>query len=260
MDVKAYNRSAWDHQVATENPWTVPVGPEEVARARAGEVRVLLTPRTFVPKDWLGPLAGKRVLCLASGGGQQGPLFAAAGASVVVFDNSPAQLERDRQVAARESLSLESELGDMTDLSRFAGASFDLVFHPSSNLFVPEVLPVWREAHRVLVPGGTMVAGFCNPVFFLFDDFEARQGRLVARHKLPYSDIDSLTAEERQYYLDRNEPLCYSHTLTDLLGGQCAAGFALIGLYEDYGRVEEQAKNPLDALMPAHIATRALKR
>ena len=40
-----------------------------------------------MPADWFGDLAGAPVLCLASGGGQQGPLLAAAGARVTVFDN-----------------------------------------------------------------------------------------------------------------------------------------------------------------------------
>ncbi len=41
--------------------------------------------------------------------------------------------------------------------------SFDFIFHPFSNGYVDNVLPVWREAYRVLKPGGTMIAGFINP-------------------------------------------------------------------------------------------------
>jgi 2-polyprenyl-3-methyl-5-hydroxy-6-metoxy-1,4-benzoquinol methylase len=70
------------------------------------------------------------VLCLASGGGQQGPILAAAGARVTVFDNSPQQLAQDRFVARREGLTLETVEGDMRDLSVFADVSFDLIVHP----------------------------------------------------------------------------------------------------------------------------------
>ncbi len=57
----------------------------------------------------------------------------------------------------------------MRDLSAFADESFDLVFHPVSNLFVPEVRPVWNEAFRVLRRGGSLLAGFLNPAVYIFD-------------------------------------------------------------------------------------------
>ena len=101
MDIHEYNRKAWNREVAQGNPWTIPVTPQAVARARGGELTLMLTPSKPVPRDWFPPLSGCRVLCLASGGGQQGPLLAAAGASVTVFDASEAQLSRDREVAQR---------------------------------------------------------------------------------------------------------------------------------------------------------------
>ena len=52
-------------------------------------------------------MRGRDVLCLASGGGQQAPLLAAAGARVTSWDNSPQQLALDRHVAEREGLALE---------------------------------------------------------------------------------------------------------------------------------------------------------
>jgi SAM-dependent methyltransferase len=129
------------------------------------------------------------VLCLASGGGQQGPILAAAGARVTVFDNSPQQLAQDRHVARRDRADLATVEGDMRDLSAFADASFDLIVHPTSNLFVPDVRPVWRECFRVLRPGGVLLAGFCNPILYLFDQELADDGVLQVRHALPYSDL-----------------------------------------------------------------------
>ena len=61
----------------------MPVDAATVRRARVGDWSVILTPRLPVSRDWFGELRGKRVLCLASGGGQQVPIFAAAGAEVV---------------------------------------------------------------------------------------------------------------------------------------------------------------------------------
>jgi SAM-dependent methyltransferase len=254
MDVVAYNRQAWDREVARGNRWTVPVGPEVIAAARRGDWRVVLTPTKEVPRDWFPPLAGLDVLCLASGGGQQAPVLAAAGAAVVVLDNSPAQLAQDRLVAEREGLELRTVQGDMADLSAFPGGRFGLVFHPCSNCFAPAVRPVWREAFRVLRPGGVLLAGFANPALYIFDDALAEQGELRARYAVPYSDLTSLTEEERRRYTDKGEPLVYGHTLEDQIGGQCDAGFVLTRLYED-----RDPKHPLARFLPTFLATRAVK-
>jgi 2-polyprenyl-3-methyl-5-hydroxy-6-metoxy-1,4-benzoquinol methylase len=89
-DILSYNRRAWDQQAQRGNRWTVRVSSEQVARARSGDWSIVLTPTKPVPLEWFPPLAGLDVLCLACGGGQQGPILAAAGANVTVFDNSPA--------------------------------------------------------------------------------------------------------------------------------------------------------------------------
>jgi SAM-dependent methyltransferase len=254
LDIIAYNRAAWDREVERGNEWTVPVGPETIAAARQSVWEIVLTPTKPVPKTWFPALKGCDVLCLASGGGQQGPILAAAGANVTVFDNSPRQLERDRMVAEREALAIATVQGDMADLSMFPAESFDLIVHPVSNCFAPAVRPVWAEAFRVLRHGGALLAGFNNPVVYIFDLELAERGHLQVKNALPYSDLASLTEEERQRYVEQGEPLEFSHTLEDQIGGQLDAGFLLAGFYEDY--------SPGDAIadyMPTFIATRAVK-
>src|SRR5262245_16452294 len=254
MDILTYNRRAWDRQVQKGNRWTVPVAPEVIAAARQGDWRIVLTPTRPVPASWFPLLKNLDVLCLASGGGQQGPVLAAGGANVTVFDNSPAQLQQDRLVAERENLSIRTVQGDMADLAAFADGSFDLIVHPCSNCFVPDVRPVWREAFRVLRTGGVLLAGFVNPVLYVFDDAAAERGELVARHAVPYSDLTSLTEDERRRYTDNDEPLVYGHTLEDQIAGQLDAGFVLTGFYED-----RDPTHPISKLLPAFIATRAAK-
>lgn len=232
-DIFSHNRNAWDMMVADGSRWTVAVSAEEIARARRGNWSVILTPKKPVPVEWFDGLQGKNVLALASGGGQQGPIFAAAGAHVTVFDASPAQLERDRHVAARDGLPLETAEGDMADLSRFADASFDLIFHPCSNSFVPELGPVWREAARVLKPGGRLLSGFCQPVLYLVDENADERGEIVVRHRIPYSDLSQLTPAEVQAKKDSGKPLDFGHTLEDQIGGQLRAGLVIVGFYED---------------------------
>src|ERR671916_892526 len=112
MDVRVYNREAWDREVERGNEWTVPVGPDVIEAARRGRWEVLLTDTKPVPKAWFPDLEGTDVLCLASGGGQQAPVLAAVGANVTVLDNSPKQLAQDRLVAQRGSPPLEIVPGD----------------------------------------------------------------------------------------------------------------------------------------------------
>ncbi len=255
LDVFQHNRQAWNREVASgTNPWTQPVGPDRIAAARRGEWSVVLTEQKPVPRDWFPPLAGADVLCLASGGGQQGPLLAAAGAHVTVLDASDAQLAQDRLVAEREHLELRLEQGDMADLSRFGAGRFDLVFHPVSNCFAPEIAVVWREVARVLRPGGVLLSGFLNPDMYVFDLEAADRGELVACHALPYSDIEHLPPARRAERLSRGGVFEFSHTLGDQIGGQIAAGLCITGFYEDRHKDFAPAR-----LMPTYFATRAVK-
>ena len=254
VDVVSFNRKAWDREVRDGNPWTCPVRPEEVDAARRGDWSILLTPTKPVPRPWFGTILGANVLCLASGGGQQGPILAAAGAHVTVLDNSPAQLGQDRHVATRDSLTIRLELGQMEDLSRFSDSMFDLIVHPVSNLFTPNVRRVWQEAFRVLRRGGSLLAGFANPAMYLFDAKEVEKGAFLVRHALPYSDIASSPREELDELLERHEALEFSHSLEDQIGGQIEAGFFVNGFYED-----RWPDHPIGRYFPTFMATRAGK-
>ena len=254
FDPVAHNRAAWDREVDSGNEWTQPVGPDFIARARDGDWSVVLIGYQPTPRDWFpADLRGAAVLCLASGGGQQGPVLAAVGADVTVFDNSPRQLARDEEVAAREGLAIRTVLGDMRDLSAFADAGFDMVFNPVSNVFCPELAPVWRECFRVLRPGGLLMSGFMNPDIFIFDlaALDERE-EFVVRHRIPFSTLDLREDERSRAYGDG--PIEYSHTLTEQIGGQLAAGFLLTHLAEGPHHADATAR-----IMPGYIATRAVK-
>lgn len=254
VDVLAHNRDAWNHEVERGNEWTQAVNPEVIAKARQGDWEMVLTPTKAVPRNWYPDLNGTDVLCLASAGGQQGPVFAAAGAKVTVFDNSPAQLAQDKFVAERDGLEIRLVQGDMQDLSEFVDESFDLIFHPVSNIFVQDVQKVWNEAHRVLRPGGILLAGISNPVIYLFDTEKFDQGEYIVKYSIPYSDIEQLTTEELQERIDNHETLEFGHSLEQQIGGQLQAGFVLTDMYEDGWPQFE-----FDQYMKTFIATRAVK-
>jgi SAM-dependent methyltransferase len=256
-DALDHNRAFWDRQAALQCEWSRPVTSEVIAAARAGRWGVRLTPGAL-PAGWLGNVAGRRVLCLASAGGQQAPVLAAAGAEVTVLDASERQLEQDRLVARRDGLTLTTLRGDMRDLSVLPDESFDLVFQPISNLYVPDVRPVWRECYRVLQHGGRLLASFYNPVLFVADrnPNDAAQGVLRPRFRLPYSDLEDLTEAEIAHKRQRDEAFVFGHSLTDQIAGQTDAGFLIAGFYEDDQPVPRFL---LDRYLPTFLATCAVK-
>jgi len=255
MEVHEHNQKAWDKMADDGIEWSIAISTEEVAQARQGNWQVLLTESKYVPRDWFPvDMHGLEILCLASGGGQQAPTLAAAGARVTSYDLSMQQLKLDALVAEREGLDLTIVQGDMRDLSVFPDKRFDLIFHPVANVFIPDVLPVWREAYRVLKHGRTLLAGMLNPVEYIFDAELQKQGIFQAKYALPYSDVTSITPEEHARIFGKDEPLEFSHTLEEQIGGQLAAGFVITGFYESY-----RANDPIAHYMPTYFATRALK-
>lgn len=255
MDVRSYNRHAWDQRVEEEDEWTIPVSADTIRAAQRGEWKIFLTRSRPVPAEWFPRIKNINVLCLASGGGQQAPVLAAAGANVTLLDNSPAQLAQDRMVAERDDLPLTIIEGDMSDLSHFPDQHFDLIVNPVSNLFIPDVQPVWDACFRILRPAGVLMAGFMNPAFYIFDrELMDDQGLLKVRHTLPYSDLNSLSTAKRKEYLQAGWPLEFGHTLESQIGGQLKSGFILTGFYEDH-----DTRCVLDDFMHVYIATRALK-
>jgi SAM-dependent methyltransferase len=254
MNLLEHNRAAWNQEVKKGNQWTIPVTKDVLDKAACGQVTILLTPYKPVPKDWLGDLSGKQVLCLASGGGQQGPILAAAGARVTVFDNSDQQLLRDATLSENYDLKIKTVQGNMQDLSAFEDRIFDLIVHPVSNCFIDAIQPVWQECFRVLKPHGSLLSGFTNPLIYMIDWETAEQTRRCElKHAIPYSDILSLSPEVKAKYIQEKTAFEFGHSLSEQIQGQIAAGFLIAGFYEDRG------EPLLDQITDSFIATKAVK-
>lgn len=253
MDYIKENSKIWDKRAESDDIWSIPVNSDMIKLAQNGIWNIVLTPQKHVPMEWFPTnVKLKKVLCLASGGGQQGPIMAALGAQVTVFDNSMEQLAKDEFVAKRDGLIIKTIKGDMKDLSIFENESFDLIIHPWSNGYVDNVLPVWNECSRVLKTGGILLAGFGNPIEYIFDFAELEKGNFVVRHKIPYSDLEHLDDESIVSVCEKDGYI-FGHTLADQIQGQINAGFAIVGFYEDIGGTE------LDKFIYSSIATKAIK-
>lgn len=229
--------------------WGKPISHEQFLKAKNQEWEVLLTPTIPVPKDWFCPFPKAKILGLASGGGQQMPVFAAMGAECTVLDYSEKQLASEKMVAQREHYEIRIVHADMTDPLPFADETFDLIFHPVSNCYIENVYPVWKECYRILKKGGILLAGLDNGLNYIFNDDET-----AIENKLPFNPLKDKELYEKSLQYDWG--IQFSHTIEEQIGGQLKAGFILTDIYQDInnsGRLH-------DLNVPTFYATRAVKK
>ena len=194
-------------------------------------------------------MKGAEVLGLASGGGQQMPIFTALGAKCTVLDYSESQIASEILVANRENYEIRTVRADMTKPLPFADESFDLIFHPVSNCYIEDVRPVWKECFRVLKKGGILLSGLDNGINFLFDDEEEK-----IIHKLPFNPLKDPKLYEDSIAGDWG--IQFSHSIEEQVGGQLEAGFVLTDICHDInntGKLHEYN-------VPTFYLTRAVKK
>ncbi len=243
-----FNAKVIDKWVEEGWEWGKPISHEEFIRATKNDWQVLLTPTKPVPKNWFCELRGAKVLGLASGGGQQMPIFAALGANCTVIDISEKQLLSEREVALRENYEIEIIKADITKPLPFEDNVFDLIFHPVSNCYIEDVYPVWKECYRILKKGGILLAGLDNGINYLFNDEETEIIR-----KLPFNPLKDKSAYENSIKYDWG--IQFSHPIEEQIGGQLQVGFTLTDIFHDTngnGRLHKFN-------VPTFYATRAIK-
>ena len=248
MNYQDINAQTIDRWVEEGWEWGVPISHEVYMAAIEGKWDVVLTPTKAVPHSWFGELKGKKILGLASGGGQQMPIFAALGAECTVLDYSPKQLESERIVATREGYEITIIRADMTKPLPFGDESFDLIFHPVSNCYVEKVEPIFAECYRVLKRGGVLLCGLGNEVNYLVNDDET-----TICNAMPFNPLQN---EQQRKQLEQDDcGMQFSHNAEEQLGGQLKAGFVLTDIYSDTngeGRLHEMG-------VETYYATRAIK-
>ncbi|QTQ13062.1 class I SAM-dependent methyltransferase [Treponema parvum] len=242
------NAAVIDRWITEGWEWGKPVDHETYMQAKSGQWSVLLTPTKPVPREWLGDLKGKKLLGLASGGGQQMPIFIAAEAECTVLDYSEKQLESERAVANHEGYRINIVRADMSKPLPFADASFDIIFNPVSNCYIEKVEPVFSECFRVLKKGGVLLCGLDIGINYIVDQSEERIINALPFNPLVYD-------EHRKQLESSGGGWQFSHTIAEQIGSQIRAGFTLTDIYEDTngeGRLHELH-------IPSFIATRAVK-
>ncbi len=215
-----HNQAVWDELAASGH-----------ALARPAEDRLYSDPlRCVDAAGWLGEsIRGWRVLCLAAGGGRQGPLYAAAGGEVTVVDLSSAMLQLDRQVAAERKLNIKTVQTSMDRLEIFSGDSFDLVIHPVSTCYVPEIEGVYRQVARVLRPGGLYISQHKQPAS-LQTGLQPDGPGYVLRER--YYRPGSLPVFDGKSPLREPGAREYIHRWEQLVGLMCRSGFVIEDLLE----------------------------
>jgi SAM-dependent methyltransferase len=254
-NVSLHNRQAWDREVLQGNPATIPLSSREIQTATGGLTNFSMTGGRIVPEPWLKGIKGSKVLCLALGGGQQVPLLAAAGAVVTSVENSPAQLQRDKDVAAENNLKIDCVLADMQSLDFLGKRCFDRIFIGLGLQFIESPSLVWGQAAKLLPADGQLIAALVNPVQYIFEWPSYSNGEFRASHPLPYSDIHSLTKGQRQERFDENDPIEFGHTFQQLFGDLCEAGFSIHGFMEDTA-----ASDPFSKYMATYFVINAKLR
>ena len=245
-----HNERAWDDLVRVGSSFANPARPEDFQNPE----------KIINPFGWLKtPFLGKRILCLAAGGGRHGPIFASEGGVVTVVDISEEMLKLDREVARREGVSLVTSQCSMTDLNEFGDATFDIVLQPVSSCYVEDLGAVYSEVARVIKPGGAYVSQHKQPVSLQAATKPLASGGYALCE--PYYRDGALPqvsgSEHRE--LGTKE---YLHTLEDLFGGLCTAGFSIDAVKEPrHGNPSAEA-SPFQArscFVPPYVAIKATR-
>lgn len=197
------------------------------------------------PEGMIEEIAGKEVLCLAGGGGQQSAAFALLGANVTVIDISEIQLERDRSTALHYDVEVKTVQGDMRDLSCFPDDSFDIVWHAHSLNFLPEVQTVFGEVARVLRKGGKYRLQYTNP--FIHGLWEVKWNGEGYPLGTPYTDGAEMNADDPFWEFEDGSgekkrvkgPREFRHNLGTVIKTLAGLGFVMMGLWEDTGEGED---------------------
>lgn len=227
-EVLRVNRRVYDAMAAAQVPLCRPATEEELQNPLA----------TVDGSGWLGKsIAGKHLLCLAAGGGRQSSLYAAAGAVVTVVDLSGAMLELDRRAAAERGFSMRLLETSMEDLSMLRDGEFDIVIHPVSSCYIPNVQRVYAEVARVTRSAGLYISQHKQPTSLQASLDPNAAGCYELQHSYYRNSAipavqGSDNASKNARRLRESGAIEFLHRWEQLIGGMCRSGFVIEDLSE----------------------------
>lgn len=219
MNWREQNRQAWNKIAGGDNQFARVATDDECSRPFE-----ILDGRGWLPRD----MQGRKVLCLAAGGGWQSVLYAMTGADVTVVDISDAMLDLDRREAERRGLSIRTVRASMDDLSELPDATFEIVHQPVSTCYVPQLLPVYREISRVTRDGGLYISQHKQPASLQVSRRNADDHFVIG---LEYYREGPLPQVSDTSYREAGTTE-YLHRWEQLVGDLCVAGFVIEDLRE----------------------------
>ena len=241
-DVYIHNRRVWDERARQRMTHTETAG--------RGDTKDPLAAAD--PLGWIERLVtGKRILCLAAGGGKHGPLFAKAGALATVVDISPEMLALDRKVATEMGVHVRTVEASMDSLAMLPENGFDVVVQPVSTCYVPDVRKVYAEVARVLVPTGIYISQHKQPASLQAEAMFSGRGYLVTER---YHREGSLPVARGDLSHRESGAMEFLHTWEDLIGGMCRSGFVIEDL------IEPRHSDQRSSYLPPFVTIKARKR
>lgn len=219
MSWREKNRQAWNKIAGGDNQFARVATDEECSHPQK-----ILDGRGWLPPD----MTGKKVLCLASGGGWQSILYAMTGADVTVVDISDTMLELDRREADRRGLKIRTVRASMDDMPQLVDQFFDIVHQPVSTCYVPKLLPVYQEIARVTKDGGLYISQHKQPASLQVTRRNADDHFIIG---VEYYREGALPKVADTSYREGGTTE-YLHRWEELVGDLCVAGFLIEDLRE----------------------------
>lgn len=219
MDYRNTNQQAWDRLADTGSLFARVATDEECRKPLQA-----LDGRGWLPES----VAGLNVLCLASGGGWQSILYAAAGANVTVVDLSESMLRLDAREAKRRRFQVQTVHASMDDLSMLADESFDIVHQPVSTCYVPDLKPVYAGIARVVRSHGLYISQHKQPVSLQISHRNDRHQFVIG---VEYYHEGPLPQQQDTSYRESGATE-YLHRMDQIVGDLCLAGFVIEDLRE----------------------------